>query len=280
MKRVLFLAYLFPPIANSGTQRPLKFAKFLAEHGWEPIVLTAAEFNGQQTDAALLRDIPDNVRVERVAMLNEQVGSTIATALGNTGIGKRVGDGVRWRMQQLRRTPDLYAWWQPAVVRAARRIFNESGFDAIYATGFPWTSLLAARAISQATGRPFIADFRDLWAGESLFRDERPAHDEELALERQVVESAAAVVCASNTMSVMLSNAHPDVDADKFITIHNGFDPSDFEGVVPPKQASAFRIVYTGVWKDGYNPSHLYNTIDWLKRSQHGALDGIEVVAA
>ena len=31
MKRVLFLAYLFPPIANSGTQRPLKFVKFLRE---------------------------------------------------------------------------------------------------------------------------------------------------------------------------------------------------------------------------------------------------------
>src|SRR5262245_19181969 len=77
MKRVLFIAYLFPPIANSGTQRSLKFVKYLSHHGWDPIVLTAAHFDGHQIDERLLDEIPAGLRVERVPMLNERIGNLI-----------------------------------------------------------------------------------------------------------------------------------------------------------------------------------------------------------
>ncbi len=73
MKRVLLLAYLFPPIANSGTQRPLKFAKYLTQYGWEPIVMTASHCEAYQTDPALLDELPKSVRVMRVPMLNELI---------------------------------------------------------------------------------------------------------------------------------------------------------------------------------------------------------------
>ena len=73
MRRVLLLAYLFPPIANSGTQRPLKFAKYLTQYGWEPIVMTASHCDAHQTDPALLDELPKSVRVIRVPMLNELI---------------------------------------------------------------------------------------------------------------------------------------------------------------------------------------------------------------
>ena len=42
MKKVLMVAYHFPPLAgSSGIQRTLRFAQQLPEFGWEPIVLTA-----------------------------------------------------------------------------------------------------------------------------------------------------------------------------------------------------------------------------------------------
>ena len=43
MRRVLFIAYLFPPIANSGTRRSLSFANLLPDFGWSPVVLTVAD---------------------------------------------------------------------------------------------------------------------------------------------------------------------------------------------------------------------------------------------
>jgi hypothetical protein len=218
--------------------------------------------------------------VLRVPMLNERIARAITMMLGGGALGKRVGDAVSWRMQQRWRSPDLYALWQPTVVRAALRIYRETGFDAIYATGFPWTSLMIGRAIAKATGRPFVADFRDLWSGESLFREGQPTHDVEVALERQVLEDATAVVSASESMTRSFVNLHPSLDADKFITIHNGFDPLDLDVTPAAKEPGRFRIVYTGVWKEGYNPSELYHTIDWLKRSQPAVLDNVEVIAA
>jgi glycosyltransferase involved in cell wall biosynthesis len=279
VKRVLFIAYLFPPINNSGTQRPSKFVKYLADYGWEPTIITAAMFDGHAVDQAMTADIPASARVVRVPSVNEQIAERVASFAGGRRIGRRLGHALSWRLQRRYLTPDMYALWKPTAMRAAMNIFNERGFDAIYATGYPWTSLLIGRDLSKATGRPLVADFRDLWAGERRFNEFRPPHDEELALEGSVLESAAAVVGASSSIVRQLSQAHPDVDEDKFIAIHNGFDAADFEAAAPAPTAKRFRIVFTGVWKDGYNPAQLYDSIDWIRRSHPALLDGVEVIA-
>lgn len=279
MKRVLVVAYLFPPIANSGTQRPLKFTKYLRGHGWMPTVLTAAAFEGHATDAALLQDIPPDIEVERVPMLHQSIDRGLRRALG-PAVGGAVGSAIGWRVQHRWRTPDWYALWRPAVTRAARRIFRERGFDAIYATGFPWTSLLAGADIAEATGRPLIADFRDLWAGETGFREHRPPHDDEVALERRVVDEAHTVVGASTSIVRSLRDAHPHAAPDKFVAIHNGFDAADLQPRPERSPGRPFRIVYTGVWKDGYNPVELYDSVEWLHRATPRSLDGVEVIAA
>lgn len=279
MKRVLFLAYLFPPILNSGTQRPLKFAKYLAQFGWEPIVVTAAQFGTHTIDPALLDELPSSVRVVRVPMFNELISDALYALGGRTRLAGRLAQSVRWRMQTRLRKPDLFALWRPTATRAALRLYDEQPFDAIYATGFPWTTLLVGRDVSIRTGRPLIADFRDPWAAEDLFRDGRPADAAELALERSVVSQAASVITVSETFTRRMRAAYPDMPEDKFETIHNGFDTADL--AVAPREANhRFRIVFTGVWKSGYNPSPLYDVIDWLKRTQPRLLDGVEVIAA
>ena len=41
MKRVLMIAYHFPPMkGSSGIQRTLRFASYLPAYGWDPVVLT------------------------------------------------------------------------------------------------------------------------------------------------------------------------------------------------------------------------------------------------
>ncbi|MBY0496296.1 MAG: glycosyltransferase [Cyanobacteria bacterium] len=273
MKRVLFVAYLFPPIASSGAQRSLKFVKYLAGHGWEPIVLTAARFDGHAVDAALVDELPRGVRIERVPMLHEQIGGVIATALGGGSIGRQAGQALARRWQARHPDPDRYAPWQPGALRAAKRLFRDIGFDAVFATGYPWSALTVGRAIGAATNRPFIADFRDIWTGDS---DARPLH----AAEADVVNGAAAVICTTDRMRQHMSNTHPAVDEARFVTIHNGFDAAEFEHAAPPRAERPFRIVYTGMWTEGVNPGALYNTIDWIRRSNPDALDNLEVVAA
>ena len=40
MKKVLIITYYWPPAGGPGVQRVLKFAKYLPEFGWQPIILT------------------------------------------------------------------------------------------------------------------------------------------------------------------------------------------------------------------------------------------------
>src|SRR6266542_5659957 len=45
MKRVLLVAYHYPPSTAVGAVRPSKFARYLPDLGWQPIVLTTASAN-------------------------------------------------------------------------------------------------------------------------------------------------------------------------------------------------------------------------------------------
>ena len=40
MKKVLIIAYFFPPRSEVGSQRPYRLAKYFTKYGWEPIVMT------------------------------------------------------------------------------------------------------------------------------------------------------------------------------------------------------------------------------------------------
>lgn len=273
-KRVLMIAYLYPPISNSGTQRPFKFSKHLSSFGWSPTVVTAENTAVHPNDANLLAQIPPDVSVVRVPMLNELVGSFTSKLLG-----ERIGDALSWRLREPFRRPDLYALWRPTARRAALRIFRQQGFDAIYATGYPWTSLLVGADVARATGRPLLADFRDPWAADDMATAGRLAYDDELAMERSVVRQAARVVSVSDTMTRMMRDLHAKTPAGKFVTIHNGFDPADFAGVTAEPHTK-FRIVYTGVWKDGYGPVALYDAIEAIGAESPTLLQGVEVIAA
>jgi glycosyltransferase involved in cell wall biosynthesis len=276
-RRVLFLAYLFPPIANSGTQRPLKFAKYLPQFGWEPLVVTAQRVSEHRQDQRLLEDVPLDMRVVRVPMLSDRIGA-VAGTLG-LGMMKRemIAEGISWRLREHWKSPDLYALWRPTARRAAMKLYREVGFDAIYATGFPWTSLLTGMDVSKATGRPLVADFRDPWAIEDLYKSDDVSRDQEM--EAEVVEHAAAVLSISSTMTERMIAAHPTVNPAKFYTIPNGYDPADM-GKVKPWPRKRFRIVYTGVWKEGYGLDSLYDVIEHVAKTDPALLSNVEVMAA
>ena len=68
-RRVLFLAYYFPPLGGGGVQRSLAFTRYLPEHGYEPLVVTGPAGDGVQwgpKDATLDGRVGEDVEVFRV----------------------------------------------------------------------------------------------------------------------------------------------------------------------------------------------------------------------
>lgn len=107
-KRVLIVAYLFPPIGGIGVQRALKFAKYLGDHGWKPIVLTTSEAASATMDEALMAEIPDDVEVVRVRdpiakwmkrMMPRTQASHATTSDGATVATGRASRLKRWLKQ-------------------------------------------------------------------------------------------------------------------------------------------------------------------------------------
>jgi hypothetical protein len=66
MKKVLMVAFHFPPLAgSSGIQRTLRFVQHLPSFGWQPIVLSAHPTAYERTSEDLLGEIPKDVVVAR-----------------------------------------------------------------------------------------------------------------------------------------------------------------------------------------------------------------------
>src|SRR5438445_9994150 len=69
-KRVLLLAYVFPPFGSvGGSVRAVKFAKYLPLYGWDVTVLTIADRPQYQllerSSSSVLKEIPPSVRIVR-----------------------------------------------------------------------------------------------------------------------------------------------------------------------------------------------------------------------
>src|SRR5205814_1387054 len=69
VRRILFLAYHFPPIGGGVVQRNTTFARYLPDHGYDPVVLTGSGGgSGRWTppDETLLAKIREETELHRV----------------------------------------------------------------------------------------------------------------------------------------------------------------------------------------------------------------------
>jgi hypothetical protein len=56
-RTVLLMTYEFPPAGGGGIQRGAKFARYLPEFGWTPVVITSAPIRGRTRDDSLLEGL-------------------------------------------------------------------------------------------------------------------------------------------------------------------------------------------------------------------------------
>src|SRR5438046_1704589 len=66
MRSVMMIAYGFPPEANAGASRPIRFVRCLSAEGWRVTVLTSDPSCYERYDPETLNLIPEHTRVLRV----------------------------------------------------------------------------------------------------------------------------------------------------------------------------------------------------------------------
>ncbi len=272
-RRVLIIAYYFPPSGGPGVQRVLKHVKYLPEFGWEPVVLTVREGEFPARDPSLLDEIPPGTHVERTRILEPYSLYRLLTGR-RTPIDIHVlttsSPARSWTerlAQWIRATffiPDARIGWLLTAVPAGKRLIRYFQVSALYSSSPPYTCSLIARQLKRWSSLPWVAGFRDPWTG-FLTTPQRwwlPAAIDR-HLERSVLQEADRIECAWEGIADDAIGKYPELPREKFIHIPNGFDPADYPP--PPTQRNErFTITYTGSLYGRRNPTVLLQGLEEL----------------
>lgn len=252
MKRVLIFTYYFPPAGGIAVQRFLKFAKYLPEFGWEPIIITVANGSYPYYDESLLKELSPDLRVYRTDtfepfelynLLTGKKGKLMpVVAVG----GQQKKSFFKSLTEYIRANffvPDARKGWKPYAIKQAEAILSQEKIDAIITTGPPHSTHLIGLALKQKYGIKWIADFRDPWT--KIFSNQflprtKSTIEKDKALEASVLAHADLVSVISPGMKVEFEQ-----QAKAIATIFNGYDESDFSET-PNKIAEKFIIRYVG----------------------------------
>jgi glycosyltransferase involved in cell wall biosynthesis len=256
-RRVLVLAYFFPPLGGGGVQRTLKFVRYLAPLGWDATVISTRSRLYPARDPSLLQEIPTTTRVIRT---------------GAFPVARYFGLVLHWlRLRRLRAWvlwPDGGIGWAPFALIAALRAVRRDRPDVLFSTSAPYGAHLVALLVARLTGIPWVADFRDDWASNALLA-EQPRSIAALTTraESAITARARRVIVAADYFRL----AGLEVDDPRRVEIVNGVDVADLPNAAPKPQADQFVLSNVGTIYGSVDPSPALRALAAL--AARGAID-------
>lgn len=284
MKKVLIITYYWPPSGGAGVQRWLKFAKYLPENGWQPIIYTPSNPENPIEDDSLLREVSvDTVVLKQpiwepyewykrfVGKKGEKINTGFLSENKEPGLMEKLSVWVRGNFF----IPDARKFWVKPSVKYLTAYLRENKVDAIVSTGPPHSMHLIAMKVAQKTGIKWLADFRDPWTNIDYYKDlqlsswaDRKHH----ALEKAVVQRCNEMVVVGNQMK----QEFEPLRNDKIEVITNGYDESDFSQGNVTLDAK-FSIVHIGTIAPNRNPQILWHALSELVGANADLLQNLEI---
>lgn len=259
MKRILMIAYHFPPLAgSSGIQRTLRFVQHLPSLGWQPMVLTAHTRAYEQTSQDLLADVPSNTVVRRAFALDTARHLQLA--------GRYLG----WMAR-----PDRWVSWKFDGVREGLRMIEQFRPDVIWSTYPIATAHVIAAKLHQKTKIPWVADFRDPMAQDDYPPDPLTKQSY-LQIEAQAAQRASFCVFTTPGAARDYQQRYPAA-AQRMVVIENGYDEESFasaSALAPavqkqPPGSRPLVMLHSGiVYPSERDPTQLFMALGQLKSRQ------------
>ncbi|MFA7711597.1 MAG: group 1 glycosyl transferase, partial [Candidatus Neomarinimicrobiota bacterium] len=219
MKKVLLITYYWPPAGGPGVQRVLKFAKYLPEFGWEPVILTVENGNYPAIDESLCNETPGGIQVYRThtfepfktfkKITGKNTDQPIPTYILNQDAkdnwSARFGKWVRVNIF----LPDARVGWIPFARKIGKEIVRAEDISVVFSSSPPHSLQFIGRYISRRTGCRWIADLRDPWTEAFWQRDIkalRPARFINRLLEKTILNAADELITVSDSLANILRN--------------------------------------------------------------------------
>lgn len=232
-------------------QRLLRFTRHLPRHGWQPRVLCGQPpaYSSTPLDPSLLEELSPDLSVERLRVLEPE------RFCNNWSRPPQKVVRNLFKTFDFALVPDDQALWiLPAALRAVRRA-RQWGADVLWATGPPFSTLVAGYWASRWSGLPLVADFRDDWTGlgADYRRNQGWRQRRELAQERAVLSQARLVLTVTPGLVDRLRARSPHPERVRLLP--NGFEPAHFASAPTTTEPRAF--FYAGSLYAQRNPAAL-----------------------
>ena len=277
MKRVLVITYYWPPSGGSGVQRWVKFAKYLPQEGWQPVIYTPENPEYTAIDHTLEAEIPHEAEIVRrpitepYDIYRKLMGKGASTDMKTLTAGASKGEvteissGKKTFKQRLSLwirgnlfVPDPRVGWVRPSVRFLKKYLAEQPVDVIVTTGPPHSMHLIGQRLHKELGIPWIPDFRDPWTRMYYLKHlpmTRRTWRRLRAMEQSVLDECSTVLA----VTPLVQEEFQAQTKTPVAMITNGYDGGDFDQPVEPD--GLFNIVHTGLFAADGNPLNLWKAL-------------------
>lgn len=239
LKRILIISPNFPPVNTADMQRIRQTLPYLADLGWEPVIITVDEkyADPYSTDDLLMQTIPANTEIHRVKAWN--VRTTRKFGLGSLAMRS-------------------YFFIQ----KKGDELLKNRHFDLIYFSTTAFHVMALGPRWKKKFGVPFILDIQDPWRSDFYLdkpKSERPpkffvSYNIDKYLEAKTVPQADGIISVSKGYCDTFLNRYPVLKEEQFRVIPFGASAHDFgimKQFVPQSQRVKLKsdkrnIVYVG----------------------------------
>jgi len=263
MKRVLMIAYHYPPLSgSSGIQRSLRFSQDLPGFGWQPSVLGAHPRAFESVSTDLLAAIPLGMDVRRAFALD---------ARRHLSLFNRYPGWIA--------RPDRWVSWLFGALITGFGMIRQQRPDVIWSTYPIPTAHLIGYWLSRLSGIPWVADFRDPMA-HAGYPTDRATWNSYLAVEEKVFKQAARMIFTTPGAARLYRERYP-AQVNRIQVIENGYDEASFEPLDAPSVRSALNpgkitLLHSGiVYPEWRNPGEFFSALRSLIDSRHVGAAGI-----
>ena len=261
MKKVLIITYYWPPAGGPGVQRILKFAKYLPEYGWEPIILTIKNGEYPALDETLINEVSPKIKVFRSEAkgpfslyrrfsgdANHQPVPVGILSQKDLPLKKRIAKWVRLNFV----IPDAKVGWRKPAIKLGKEIIEQENPDIIFSSSPPPTVHTIAKYLSKTAHIPWVADLRDPWSKIHYYKNNRSRITNKLdaRMERKTLGKANRITTVSEHFGKLI-----DVDKNKLHIISNGYDPKDIKSI---RRSASGRESFLMAYVGGLNENRFY----------------------
>jgi glycosyltransferase involved in cell wall biosynthesis len=235
-------------MGGGGVIRVAKFAKYLPDFGWFPVILTVRKGECDHLDFSLQKETEGKAKIYKTFSIDfpllyktifQRRTKLINSIDTNNGESTGCFHKLKVFLDNYIFIPDSRLGWIPFAVFRGIQIVRKEKIQCIYSTGGPWTNHIIALFIKIFTKRPWVVDYRDFWTDDP-FNQFRPKI-------RQIIDNfleKKVIYYSDRTISVL----------------PNGYDPEDFLGKERSK-SELFRIVYAGSLNKYRTPVYFFEAL-------------------